>query len=231
MYFFPIDIAVHSQPYKYHGMMRWHSVDGVVERGYLPRLNGNSLPGVLSLCRSTTFSLRHCIPGEINSHQRENIGMYPEEESEWLVFDVLMCLIRPCICTWLIAVSLIFIWSYSFHHHDDTKTYVPLYKSSSRLTLPSPACVTVPYLSTNIFQGIFPGPNLAEDGYEFLSPVDSSPAIPAQNDYGLHHMIGNAWEWVEDWFTKVWSIIDYRALERWLICRSTLLCWYVTNYC
>ena len=54
-----------------------------------------------------------------------------------------------------------------------------------------------------MFQGTFPGSNLAEDGYEFLSPVDSSPAIPAQNDYGLHHMIGNAWEWVEDWFTKV----------------------------
>jgi len=64
------------------------------------------------------------------------------------------------------------------------------------------SCLTLP-ISTNIFQGTFPGTNLAEDGYEFLSPVDSSPAIPAQNDYGLHHMIGNAWEWVEDWFTKV----------------------------
>eukprot|EP00597_Dinobryon_sp_UTEXLB2267_P017322 CAMPEP_0201105534 /NCGR_PEP_ID=MMETSP0812-20130820/46415_1 /ASSEMBLY_ACC=CAM_ASM_000668 /TAXON_ID=98059 /ORGANISM="Dinobryon sp., Strain UTEXLB2267" /LENGTH=324 /DNA_ID=CAMNT_0047365443 /DNA_START=80 /DNA_END=1054 /DNA_ORIENTATION=- len=48
----------------------------------------------------------------------------------------------------------------------------------------------------NIFQGEFPTRNTAEDGYEFLAPVDS---FPPQNDYGLHHMIGNAWEWVQDW--------------------------------
>jgi sulfatase modifying factor 1 len=48
----------------------------------------------------------------------------------------------------------------------------------------------------NIFQGEFPTHNTAEDGYEFLAPVDSF--LP-QNDYGLHHMIGNAWEWVQDW--------------------------------
>ena len=50
----------------------------------------------------------------------------------------------------------------------------------------------------NIWQGEFPHTNNAEDGYQFLCPVD---ALPPQNDFGLHNMIGNVWEWVEDWFT------------------------------
>lgn len=50
----------------------------------------------------------------------------------------------------------------------------------------------------NIFQGTFPTNNVVEDGYEYLSPVDS---FGPQNDYGLYNMIGNAWEWVQDWHT------------------------------
>ena len=50
----------------------------------------------------------------------------------------------------------------------------------------------------NIYQGTFPNVNTAEDGYEYLCPVD---AYGPQNDYGLYNMIGNAWEWVDDWFT------------------------------
>ena len=50
----------------------------------------------------------------------------------------------------------------------------------------------------NIFQGTFPEHNTVEDKYEFLAPVD---AFGPQNDYDLYNMIGNAWEWVEDWFT------------------------------
>lgn len=51
---------------------------------------------------------------------------------------------------------------------------------------------------TNIWQGTFPKENTVEDGHRYLAPVD---AFPPQNSYGLHNMIGNAWEWVEDWWT------------------------------
>jgi formylglycine-generating enzyme required for sulfatase activity len=48
----------------------------------------------------------------------------------------------------------------------------------------------------NYWQGQFPWQNLAVDGYERTSPVGSFPA----NGYGLYDMIGNVWEWTQDWF-------------------------------
>jgi formylglycine-generating enzyme len=51
----------------------------------------------------------------------------------------------------------------------------------------------------NIFHGTFPTENTADDGYHYISPVD---AFGPQNKYGFHNLLGNVWEWVEDYFTK-----------------------------
>lgn len=51
----------------------------------------------------------------------------------------------------------------------------------------------------NVFQGTFPDDNTRDDGYEFTCPVD---AYGPQNDYGVYNMIGNVWEWVQDWHSN-----------------------------
>jgi sulfatase modifying factor 1 len=48
----------------------------------------------------------------------------------------------------------------------------------------------------NYWQGAFPFSNDLLDGYERTSPVRSFPA----NGYGLYDMIGNVWEWTDDWY-------------------------------
>jgi formylglycine-generating enzyme required for sulfatase activity len=50
----------------------------------------------------------------------------------------------------------------------------------------------------NAWQGEFPWQNLCSDGYEGTSPVAWFPA----NRYGLYDMIGNVWEWTNDWFSR-----------------------------
>ncbi|MEM5503102.1 formylglycine-generating enzyme family protein [Ahrensia kielensis] len=52
------------------------------------------------------------------------------------------------------------------------------------------------HLPCNIWQGVFPVHDTGLDGYSGPAPVLSFDP----NGYGLHHMVGNVWEWTADPF-------------------------------
>ena len=49
----------------------------------------------------------------------------------------------------------------------------------------------------NIWQGVFPEDNSLEDGYLSTAPVNAYTS----NGYGLYNIVGNVWEWTQDWFS------------------------------
>ncbi len=51
----------------------------------------------------------------------------------------------------------------------------------------------------NTWQGVFPVMNDNEDNFLATAPTGCFPA----NGYGLYDMIGNVWEWVDDWYYPV----------------------------
>jgi formylglycine-generating enzyme len=73
----------------------------------------------------------------------------------------------------------------------------------------------------NVFQGVFPAQDTADDGWAGTCPVDAF----APNAFGLSNMVGNVWEWTADRFV---SPADQRG-DRRVVKGGSYLCH--ASYC
>ncbi len=65
----------------------------------------------------------------------------------------------------------------------------------------------------NIWQGEFPSVNSGSDGYVGTAPVHAYEP----NGYGLYNVVGNVWEWCEDWFSPNYHRVTRSVNPRYMI--------------
>jgi len=60
----------------------------------------------------------------------------------------------------------------------------------------------IQFIPANVWQGTWPSNNRQTDGYYYTAPVGAFAANPL----GIHDMIGNVWEWCDDWYASEYYV-------------------------